>query len=743
MLKRLRTRFPHDNKWTCSIACVDHVPLVTMTSPSSRSFADAHPDLVPQWHPSKNGGLSPFSISSFSHQKVWWVCPLGHEWEASIAHRSNGGRCPYCSHRKLLRGFNDFATIHPELLREWDYEKNLNIDPTAIPVHSTIIVWWKCKRGHSWQSKVDSRSCGHGCPFCSHHRVVVGETDLAHLYPEVAKEWDYQKNFPLTPDQVASASNKKVWWRCSKGHEWLASCEKRTLANRGCPFCSNTRALPGYNDFAHCHPELLLQWDNEKNKDIFPNQVLPHSEKKVWWKCDKGHSYQMMIGNKSNGAGCPICSSQVLDVHNCLATVRPDLLSQWDYSKNTIDPSSVFSHSHIKVWWKCPLGHSYKMWVYSKADGGGCPQCDAEKRTSFSEQAIGFYFRQAFQVESRTKVKGYEIDVYLPEVKVGIEYDGLFYHEGAAARKREEKKNQVLTGEGILLIRVKETKGRNERIGNIIYCSWTKQYSNLAVAISHIARIIEERSHRTIRLDINIDRDKGIITHQYYVQKQANSIAALFPFVAQKWDQSKNGDTTPEMVSAKSGQYYWWKCPTCGNEWFGSVCNQTNGLAATSAACPKCIRMGGDRTTLATGYSLGALLPDLAKDWHPTRNASLTPSDVTPGSHKIVWWKCHLCGHEWATMVKTRATGNRNGCRNCQRLSYTTTHTAFLEKFRTNNPHFGSLELLEQYHNSKTPIQVKCRECGYVWKAHPISLIRGSGCKQCRQRKHSHNPEKR
>jgi len=89
-------------------------------------------------------------------KKVWWKCELGHEWEASIDHIANRGcNCPYCKNKKVLTGFNDLATIRPDLLDEWDYEKNKDIDPTMIVPGTAKKAWWICKRcGYSWYTRV-------------------------------------------------------------------------------------------------------------------------------------------------------------------------------------------------------------------------------------------------------------------------------------------------------------------------------------------------------------------------------------------------------------------------------------------------------------------------------------------------------------------------------------------------------------------------------------------------------------
>jgi hypothetical protein len=55
------------------------------------------PNLVKEWHPTKNGRLTPKNVSSSYEEKLWWLCGYGHEWEATLQDRLKGDRCPFCA----------------------------------------------------------------------------------------------------------------------------------------------------------------------------------------------------------------------------------------------------------------------------------------------------------------------------------------------------------------------------------------------------------------------------------------------------------------------------------------------------------------------------------------------------------------------------------------------------------------------------------------------------------------------
>ena len=126
-----------------------------------------NPELAQQWHPTKNGEASPYDVSDGSSVKAWWLCNKGHEWQAATCHRTrNHSGCPYCSGRYAIKDENDLATLYPDLVKEWNYEKNGNLRPEQFAAYSSKKVWWKCKKGHEWQARIADRNKGRGCPIC-------------------------------------------------------------------------------------------------------------------------------------------------------------------------------------------------------------------------------------------------------------------------------------------------------------------------------------------------------------------------------------------------------------------------------------------------------------------------------------------------------------------------------------------------------------------------------------------------
>ena len=129
-----------------------------------QSFAEVYSELLSEW--SSENELRPEQVSYGSNKPIIWNGSCGHTWTATPKNRGNNHGCPYCSGNKVLVGFNDFESVHPEIAMEWS-EKNLPAMPRQFAPSSNKVFWWKCSKcGNEWKARIADRSEGHGCPFC-------------------------------------------------------------------------------------------------------------------------------------------------------------------------------------------------------------------------------------------------------------------------------------------------------------------------------------------------------------------------------------------------------------------------------------------------------------------------------------------------------------------------------------------------------------------------------------------------
>ncbi|WP_417512387.1 zinc-ribbon domain-containing protein [Microbacterium sp.] len=202
-----------------------------------------------------------------------------------------------------MSGVTDLATLRPDLAAQWHSSNELR--PEQVRPNAAKKVVWQCEEGPEWEDAIYTRSgAGQACPYCSGHRVMPGETDLATLHPELAREWDGSNTF--SPQDVTSGSDRRAKWRCAKGHVWDAIISSRTGRRpAGCPCCRGRQAVPGLNDLSTLRPDLAAEWD-ASNKDS-PELVKPSSSRKAIWRCADGHAWEASVASRSKGGGCPLC----------------------------------------------------------------------------------------------------------------------------------------------------------------------------------------------------------------------------------------------------------------------------------------------------------------------------------------------------------------------------------------------------------------------------------------------------
>ena len=382
-----------------------------------KSLAETHPELAKQWHPTKNGDLTPEAVTAGSGKKVWWFLPydvpedypteqhrgkhFNFEWETRINHRVNGTECPYFSGQAVMKGFNDLATTHPDLAKEWHPTKNGNLSPEMVTSRSGKKVFWFLSYNDpgtgrhfdfEWEETVSNRTESRtkiGCPFLSGRRVYHGFNDLASTHPELAKQWHPTKNGKLTPDKVSFGSQKKVMWylpydvpddypvKHLRGKhfdfEWSAEIKSRVNGMSVCPYLSGHAVWPGFNDLVTTHPELAKEWHPTKNGKLTPDRVSFGITKKVWWylpydvpddypvKHLRGKHFDFewsaSIGHRAgHNSGCPYLSGRaVWPGFNDLATTHPELAKEWHPTKNgKLTPDRVSFGIAKKVWWYLP-----------------------------------------------------------------------------------------------------------------------------------------------------------------------------------------------------------------------------------------------------------------------------------------------------------------------------------------------------------------------------------------------------
>lgn len=476
--------------------------------PGFNDLATKNPILSREWDYERNAPVTPEEVTERSNRKVFWKCSRLHSWKDTVNHRYTGRGCPYCTGQKILPGFNDLKTTHPQLAAEWDQDKNGFLTPEDVMAGSEKKVWWACPLGHSWQAVVYSRKNGTGCPYCTGRKVLPGFNDLATVRPDIAAEWDVEGNCGISSDQVSPTTNRKFSWICEKGHRWKAGTAERSRGD-GCPYCSGKRIMPGTGDLSHTFPELVKQWDWERNGNIDPERIAPSSKRKVWWIGECGHSWQAAPSNRIYGAGCPYCTGRaVLTGFNDLATTHPQIAAEWCRERNEgFSPETVHGGSWRYAWFRCRHGHEWHARIISRTSGNtGCPYC-AKRLPVIGENDFRTLHPELMEEWDWERNPG-----IAPE----------HYTEGS------QKKVHWRCGNGH---------------------AWTAK--------------IYDRVHGSGCPYCSRKEDR----HQVYAG--VNDLASCAPEIASEWDYQLNGDLRPEGIRPASNRGVWWKCKK-GHSWKSS-----------------------------------------------------------------------------------------------------------------------------------------------------------------------------
>jgi len=559
---------------------------------------------------------------------------------------------------------------YPELVSEWHPTKNGELKPEEFTYGSKKKVWWLCPKDHSYDSVIYSRTGKNkpsGCPQCSGRRVSE-DNNLLSLFPKVASEWNPTKNGELKPDEVSHGSHKKVWWLCPKGHPYDSIIKDRTRKDRpqGCPYCCGNKVSKD-NNLLSLFPKVASEWHPTKNGDLKPEDFAGRSNKKVWWLCPKGHSYDSVIYSRTgkNETGCPQCSGRRVSEDNNLLSLFPKVASEWHPTKNgELKPDEVSHGSHKKVWWLCPKGHPYDSIIKDRTGkGSSCPQCS--NQSSSPELRILSEFRFIFNdVKTRHKIEGVEMDVYVPKFNLAIEYDGFYFHQGK--EQKDLEKNKFLKSRNIEVFRVRRSPLTKITENDLIVKNDDLSKSDLnrifkkiySFGDTSIKEKIDEYFDSDHFLNENLFRE---YLSYFPSPLPENCLTTKFPNLISEWDYEKNHPLIPDQFSGGSHKKVWW---LCHKKHSYDVRIDSRTRKDRPRGCPYC---SGRRVSEVN--NLLSLSPKVSSEWHPTKNGDLKPDEVTYSSHKKVWWLCPK-KHSYDSVIGERTRKDKpTGCPHCYRNS--------------------------------------------------------------------------
>ncbi len=532
-----------------------------------------------------------------------------------------------------------------ELMAEWECGRNTDVTPSQLTLGSHKKVWWKCSKGHEWLAEVYSRNSGNGCPYCVGKKVLRGYNDLLTINPSLAKEWNYEKNDGLTPGDVTPNSNKKAWWKCSKGHEWQVSINNRSNGN-GCPYCAGQKVIIGENDLQTINPSLAKEWNYKKNDGLTPRDVTPNSGQKTWWKCSKGHEWRATINDRSRGRGCPVCNSERHTSFPEYAIVyylkKYGLEVIHSYREKGYELDIYIPSKKIAIEYDGYLWHKNKMKQeleknHKCAKDGIKLYRIREELPPLNDCSIDYVIQRNREDLSKT------LKLLLSEITETIVDVNLKKDNIAIENLREYTEKEI----SLLFFNPERAKEWNYEKNGDLKPEHFAANSNKKVWWKC------SQGHEWQATIADRNRGNGC---PYCAGQKAiigeNDLQTINQSLAKEWNYEKNDGLTPADVMSNSAKKVWWKCSK-GHEWQACISHRSKGNG-----CPYC----SGRYPIKGENDLQTVNPTLAQEWNYEKNSGLTPMDVLPNSNKKIWWKCSK-GHEWQAGIADRNRGR--GCPYC------------------------------------------------------------------------------
>lgn len=370
-------------------------------------------------------------------------------------------------------------------------------------------------------------------------------------------------------------------------------------------------------------------------------------------------------------------------------------------------------------------------------------------QTSFPEQAVYFYAKQLFP-DALSRYKAFpnsklELDIFIPSLSIGIEYDGKYYHGFEDSKIREKKKFELCLKHHIKLIRIKEgepIEWFNEAANETHYIKVRIKDDQLNAFLYNFFFRLTTFTRKTLYLpiSINIKRDRNKIME--YLADVSKSFGKLYPDLAKNWDKETNGKLTPFMFTPGSNHKATFVCERCGRKF---TCEIVNAVKWKRKLCKKCSMsengLNCTKRIVEERGSLADFFPEVINEWDNKKNGAITPNSIPPHYKNKVYWKCQKCGYEWFQSPAGRIHHDiLSKCPHCAgRVAM-----KGVDDLETLYPDIAK-EWDYERNGNVLPSQIRprssqlrywiCSKHGTSFKAAPANRVRGCGCIKCKGEK--------
>ncbi|WP_165982369.1 zinc-ribbon domain-containing protein [Dankookia rubra] len=573
--------------------------------------------------------------------------------------------------------------MRPEVAARWHPTRNGGLRPKDVTPGSQERAWWTCSKDsrHVWDAIIGARTLStteDGCPFCKGLRVLSDES-FAAADPDLAAQWHPERNGDLRADGVSPHSNRKAWWVCPSNprHVWDAIVANRRKS-RGCPFCRGLRVVPE-ESLAALRPDAAAEWHPERNGDLRPEDVTVQSNKEVWWRCaaNPSHEWPAAVYDRTRSArnGCPFCNGKRTAAGESIADLRPDVAVRWHPTKNgRLRPEDLRPRSQKQVWWRCAVnpGHEWPASVanMTATTGTGCPFCSGKRVTPKTnlealEPDIAAQWHptrngdlRPSQISRGSKKKVWWLCPVNPEhewpavvsARTGKNRTGCphcFYQSS-----RNELR--VLSEMSCLLPGVRHREAVHGDEADVLV-------ADLRIAFEYDGQFFHGGPKGASR---DAEKQRRLTSNGYLLFRMRERPLPLL--------SERDVHVSGRLLIFQEMAAFVTKL-LAHAELSAGARRTLEDYAAGGAfvAEARYLELLKNLRKPREGGSLAERRPDVAAEWHPTRNGGITPEDVAYASNAPAWWICRADPtHEWDAPPAARTTGTMSGCPHCARAGW-------------------------------------------------------------------------
>jgi hypothetical protein len=582
-----------------------------------QSLAERLPLVARDWDTAGNGGIGADQVAWRSSLLAAWRCyRCGYCGENTVAGRVQIclKRGPEYGCRRCSIGRRDrpepgasLAEVWPDKAAEFHDELNAPWTAADLTTGSDRKMYWHCVAGldHAPYLQSVSNRRKSGCPICV-NRVVTAANSLLARFPQIAAQWHPSKNGALGPSEVVAGSNRRVWWRCARGHEWQAHISTRVAQRTGCGICRRQQSGVEVALFAELH-ELLVPLLGQRavRRHVRPDRV----ERKIA-RCD-------ILVTGPGGA----------------VVVEYDG-AYWHRDRSGPDRKKALAirgagYGMVRVR-EAPLLPLHPDDVVIDEGAGGHAAASAVLRRMLERQwlpsqlsSVVEEYTAAGRLCGAEFCAGLLADVERPD----FGDESLAVTHPAVAAEWDFEANRTLTP--------RQVKAHTSAsvwwicpLGDRYSCAPRERATGRGCSVCSGKRVNARTSLAACRPDLTAE----------YVSRNERSA---------------------DDIGIGSHARVLWRCSTCAYEWRAILRSRTR----SGAGCPAC---AGKVATASV--NLAAVYPAVAATWHPTKNGGLRPVEVRPKSNKIVWWLCPDCGKPYKGAIVDRVTAKHPCCGPCARI---------------------------------------------------------------------------